>query len=189
MAVTRSSSKLQPHVLTLGCTGMLAGTALELETDGYAVSYLSRSGKLPSGSSGTSHICDWQSETSLKRAVRDAIDAHGVPEVILAWAHSVGPVLELARQVSNPSQTIRLHHVLGSSVSDPSRKDTLSRIRLGFEQLPGIEWRAICLGFVREEGRSRWLSHDEISAGALSAIRLKTPFYTIGQTAPWKLRP
>ena len=189
MADTRSSDDPRPHALTLGCTGMLAGTARGLETDGYSVSYLSRGGNLPKGSDGTSHICNWESATSLQAAVRGAIEAHGLPELVLAWAHTVGPALDLARQLSSPSQTIRFHHVLGSSVRDPSRKDALRRIKLGFDQLPGIDWRAICLGFVRESGTSRWLSHDEISSGALSAIRLATPVYTIGQTAPWKLRP
>ena len=189
MADIRSSSQMPPHALTLGCTGMLAGAALGMEADGLAVSYLSRSGKLPGGAKGTSHTCNWESETSLRNAVRDAIDAHGVPEIVLAWAHSVGPVMNLARQLSSPAQSIRLHHVLGSSVRDPSRKDALARIRLGFDQLPGIDWRAVCLGFVREAGQSRWLSHEEISAGALAAVQLRSPVYTIGQTAPWKLRP
>ena len=189
MAATQSSSTQAPHALTLGCTGMLAGAALGLEADGYAVSWLSRSGTLPDGAHGTSHICDWESATSLQAAVRSAIEANGLPEIVLAWAHTVGPVLEIARAISGSTKNVRLHHVLGSSVSDPARKDALARIKLGFDGLPGIDWRAICLGFVRSGETSRWLTHDEISAGALAAIRLKTPIYTVGQTAPWKYRP
>ena len=189
MADIRSSSDARPHALTLGCTGMLAGAAKGLEADGYAVSYLSRSGNLPNGADGTSHICNWESATSLQTAVRGAIERHGVPEIVLAWAHTIGPVLNLARHLSSPEHSVRLHHVLGSSVRNPARKDALSRIKLGFDQLPGIDWRAICLGYVRESEQSRWLTHLEISSGALSAIRLRSPIYTIGQTAPWKHRP
>lgn len=189
MADIQSSNHAQPHLLTLGCTGMLAGAALDLEAGGFRISYLSRSGTRPAGARGTSHACNWESATSLQAAVRSAINTHGMPEIVLAWAHAVGPVLELARQVASPAHTIRLHHVLGSSVRDPARKDTLGRIKLGFDQLPGIEWRAICLGFVREASGSRWLTNDEISDGALSAVRNNTPIYTIGQTAPWKYRP
>ncbi len=168
---------------------MLAGAALGLEADNYTVSYLSRSGHLPDRSSGTSHKCNWESETSLRDAVKGAIDSHGIPEVVLAWAHSVSPVLKLAQNLSAPTHTIQFHHVLGSSVSNPSQKDALKRIKLGFDELPGIRWHAVRLGFVREDGRSRWLSHQEISAGALRAVQLKTPIYTIGQAAPWKYRP
>jgi len=188
MADIRSSSA-RPHALTLGCTGMLAGAALGFEADGYAVSYLSRSGKLPESSSGTSHICNWESETSQHAAVRSAIDGYGIPKLVLAWAHSVGPVLALARQLSGSAQEIQFHHVLGSSVRNPNRKNALARIRLGFTELPGIHWHAICLGFVREGEGSRWLTHSEISGGALEAMRLRTPIYTVGQTAPWKHRP
>lgn len=189
MAATPFSKLRKPHALTLGCTGMLAGAATGLEADGYAVSYLNRSGRIPEAASGTSHLCNWESATSLQAAVRSAIDAHGIPELVLVWSHTVGPVLNLARQVSSPTADIRLHHVLGSSVRDPARKDTLARIQLGFSELPGIRWHAVCLGFVRERDGSRWLTHQEISEGALAAVRLKTPVYTIGQAAPWKYRP
>ena len=177
------------HTLTLGCTGMLSDAARGLERDGYAVSYLCRSGRLPDGSGGKAYSCDWAQETSIRRAAHEAIEESGVSEIVLAWSHSVGQVLSLARAMSSPAQSIRFHHVLGSSVNDPKRKDALARIRLSFSDLPGIDWHAVCLGFVREGKTSRWLTHEEISGGALSAIRLKTPVYTIGQTAPWKFRP
>jgi len=189
MAVTQFSNTAKPHALTLGCTGMLVGTALGLEADGYAVSYLSRSGTLPNSSSGTAYTCDWENPASLTNAVRNAIEEHGIPNLALAWSHTVGPVLDLAKQLSNTHHTVQLHHVLGSRVQDPTRNNALGRIKQEFTDLPGIAWHAICLGFVRGEAGPRWLTHEEISEGALSAVRLKSPVYTIGQTAPWKDRP
>ena len=180
---------MKPHALTLGCTGMLADAALGLEADGYAVSYLSRSGKRPASSHATSHSCDWNSETSLHAAARDAIIQHGTPQLALVWTHKIGQALRLARAISAPGQSLRFHHVLGSSLSDPSRKNAIERVRLGFSELLGVDWRAIRLGFKRDGNVSRWLTHEEISHGALEAVRLQTPIYTIGQTSPWKLRP
>lgn len=188
MAVTQSSSE-RPHALTLGCTGMLTGAALGLQADDYTVSYLSRSGRLPGEATGTSHTCSWDNEASLRRAVMEAIEIHGMPKLVLAWAHSVGPVMKLAEYLSNSENVVRFHHVLGSRVSDPSRNNPLKRIKLGFDALPGIQWHAVRLGYVLEHGRSRWLSNDEISSGTLQAVRLKSPIYSVGQIAPWKLRP
>ena len=121
--------------------------------------------------------------------MHEAVLRHGIPKLVLAWTHSVSQALGLARCLSSPTSDIRFHHVLGSSVRDPSRRDAVARIQLGFSELPGIHWHAICLGFKRMNGQSRWLLHSEISEGALKAIELAAPVYTIGQTAPWKHRP
>lgn len=190
MADIRSFSVThRSHALTLGCTGMLSAAGMGLEDDGFVVSYLSRSGRLPKRSNGTAYTCDWGHEAALRRAAHEAVLRHGVPKLVVAWTHSVSQALSLARCLSSPTSNIRFHHILGSSVRDPARKDALSRIQLSFSDLPGINWHAICLGFMRSNGQSRWLSHEEISEGTLKAIRLETPIYTIGQTAPWKYRP
>jgi hypothetical protein len=46
------------------------------------------------------------------------------------------------------------------------------------------------LGFAIEpDGRSRWLTHDEISAGAAEALADARPLSIIGTVTPWSARP
>ena len=190
MAATPSSDPAaRGHALTLGCTGMLAGAARSLAADGYTVSYLSRRGQLPRDCHGAAYACDWSDPGSVEAAVRQAVEAQGTPSIALVWTHEIGQALALARCLAAPSRTLRFHHVLGSAVSDPARKDTLSRVARSFSALPGMDWRAIYLGFKIEGAHARWLTHDEICAGAYEAVRLAAPIYTIGQTRPWSRHP
>ena len=46
------------------------------------------------------------------------------------------------------------------------------------------------LGFVRQAGRSRWLTDDEICRGVLRAIGTVEPEpIVVGQVEPWSARP
>ena len=42
---------------------------------------------------------------------------------------------------------------------------------------------------MREGGRSRWLTHDEISQGVLDAIQVGEDVAIIGTVQPWEERP
>ena len=54
---------------------------------------------------------------------------------------------------------------------------------------PNIQYRQVILGFVIEGGRSRWLTHAEISGGVLDAVRNDRLFSIVGTVEPWSLRP
>jgi hypothetical protein len=45
------------------------------------------------------------------------------------------------------------------------------------------------LGFIIENGHSRWLTHEEISAGVIQAICTKKPVTQVGLLEPWEMRP
>ena len=55
--------------------------------------------------------------------------------------------------------------------------------------LPHIRYRQVLLGFVHEDGQSRWLTHKEICAGAIQACASDDTVTIAGQVEPWNLRP
>ena len=69
----------------------------------------------------------------------------------------------------------RLVHVLGSAAAfdEVSVDDLETRPRLAYQQ--------VVLGSVREGGGSRWLSHEEISAGVLAAVEGGGRLYAAGE--------
>jgi hypothetical protein len=79
------------------------------------------------------------------------------------WAVGSGPII------------CRYFHVRGSAVADPSR--TRSEAEEQFAHYPTLHYLQVILGFVLENGRSRWLTDVEISQGVVTAIE------------PWSSRP
>lgn len=53
---------------------------------------------------------------------------------------------------------------------------------------PGCSYNQIQLGFITENGRSRWLTHRGIARRVITAIREKKAIDTIGQLEPWVQR-
>ena len=56
------------------------------------------------------------------------------------------------------------------------------------EGLP-IDYQAVVLGFVVEDGKSRWLTNAEISDGILAAIASGAPFTIVGTVELWSAKP
>jgi len=79
----------------------------------------------------------------------------------------------------------RIVHVLGSASRDPAT--------LGSEaprRQHRVRYQRVLLGFVVEQGRSRWLTDAEISAGALAAVDdPDADPYVVGQVEPWSAHP
>ena len=80
-----------------------------------------------------------------------------------------------------------LIEVLGSAASRPGAFGE-ERVRV-MQGLPHIRYRQVLLGFVHDDGVSRWLTHEEICAGVLRAAAGDDVVTVAGQVEPWKLRP
>ncbi len=52
-----------------------------------------------------------------------------------------------------------------------------------------IDYQAVLLGFVVEQGRSRWLANDEISSGVFAALESGSAFSIVGTVEPWSAHP
>lgn len=61
--------------------------------------------------------------------------------------------------------------------------------RARFEALPNIVYHEVILGFVTEGEDSRWLTHDEISRGVLTAIDGQASRFIVGTVEPRSARP
>ncbi|MFS8640353.1 MAG: short-chain dehydrogenase [Symbiobacteriaceae bacterium] len=188
----------KPHALVVGGTGMLRGASLGLAARGYTVSVVARrQSRLDAlvqeaaGLTGNIHpiALDYRDTTVLETALADARSRFGPVDLAVVWIHSVAPAapLAVARQVGSSERPGRFFHVLGSATADPSRPDP--RRRATFASFPNIRYREVILGFVVDGRRSRWLTHEEISAGVLAAVDADRPRFIVGTVEPWDLRP
>jgi len=158
------------RALVLGGTGMLAGSAVDLLEDGWHVVLPSRRRPtLPAtnGHSGPPRAArwvkaDWSAPDALATAAADALG--GPADLLVAWVHrevraavlrAVGPLLAPGAPV------VEVH---GSASANPlgGCPDPV---------LPSHPTQQVVLGYVRHAGRTRWLTHEEISAGVLDAVR------------------
>jgi hypothetical protein len=179
------------HALVIGGTGMLAGATHALAEDG-DVSVLSRHAAAFCRGHAQLHAepCDWSSASQLLPHVEAAIAARGAVSIALVWMHQRADTLPLeVGRVLARRGPVRFFHVMGSAVSDPSRPDRLLAYERAFGAVPNLAWRPVMLGFQIENGGSRWLTNEEISGGAIAAIRSDARKSLIGQVEPWEARP
>lgn len=170
-----------PHILVVGGTGMLSGLSKALAEDGGRLSLLSRRASAVGG-----FDCDYYDETAFCAALAAAIDRSGPIDLAVAWFHTlkIPAPRRLAEQVRG-----RMFQVLGSAVSDPAHPHRLAAAAAVAEGLADCALRQVVLGFKVEDGVSRWLTNEEISAGVLAAIRADLTYSVIGQTEPWSAKP
>jgi hypothetical protein len=147
------------RALVLGGTGMLAGAAAALLDDDWHVVLPSR--RRPAASGARWVKADWTNPTALASAAADVLD--GPADLLVAWVHrevrtavlrAVGPLLAAGAPV------VEVH---GSASANPlgGCPDPV---------LDGHPTQQVVLGYVRHAGRTRWLTHQEISAGVLDAV-------------------
>ena len=172
---------MAPHILVVGGTGMLSGLCKALAEDGGRLSLLSRRASALGG-----FDCDYHDEAAFAAALKAAVDRSGPIDLAVAWFHTlkIPAPRRLAERVRG-----RMFQVLGSAAADPGHPRRLETARKVAEGLPDCAVRQVVLGFKVEDGRSRWLTNDEISAGVLAAIRADLTYSIIGQSEPWSARP
>ncbi len=155
------------RALVLGGTGMLAGVAATLLDDGWHVVLPSRRRPtLPdtNGNARGAHWvkADWTIPTALAEAAREALG--GPAALLVAWVHRevrTGVLRAVAPLLAPGAPVVEVH---GSASANPlgGCPDPV---------LPDHPTQQVVLGYVRHAGRTRWLTHDEISAGVLDAVR------------------
>lgn len=186
------------HALVVGGTGMLRGVSLGLAERGYGVSVVARRrfrledlAKAAAALPGRIHPLplDYRDTEALVAALRDACSSLGPIELAVVWIHGDAPhaPLAVARWVGGPARPGRYFRILGSAAADPSHPDP-ARMAM-FEALGNIRYREVILGFVVEGHTSRWLTHEEISAGVLAAVDSDQPRFIVGTVRPWHLHP
>lgn len=154
------------RALVLGGTGMLAGVAAALLDDGWRVVLPSR--RRPSLPVTNGHVhaahwvkADWTLPTVLADAAHEALG--GPADLLVAWVHRevrAGVLRAVAPLLAPEAPVVEVH---GSASANPvgGCPDPV---------LPGHPTQQVVLGYVRHAGRTRWLTHQEISAGVLDTV-------------------
>jgi len=128
-------------------------------------------------------VCDYNNGTALAEALMQLAP----PDLLVAWIHGRAPAARRALAESVAAEG-RFVQVLGSAHGDPSHPERLAEMARAADGFP-IDYSAVVLGFVVEDGRSRWLNNDEISSGVFAAIESGAPLSIVGTVEPWSARP
>lgn len=170
---------------------MLRGVVLRLARRGSPVTVIARDVMKLNGlereAPGLVHgvSADYRYTDLLIHRIATAIEERGDIDLAILWIHDDAPQAldAIARTLLNRNRNVRLLHVRGSAAAKPDRVDAI-------ENLPrSIAYREVILGFIREHGGSRWLSHAEICDGVLSAIETDMSRSIVGVVTPWGARP
>jgi len=171
---------------------MLSGLVAALARQGRHVSVIARDprrlARLAETADGiTPQALDYRDADALEAALLQTRRDNGAIERAVCWFHTAAPKIPLA--VARHVEQVYCH-VLGSAVADPSTPTALDHWRAAFAVLPRLDYRIVVLGFVLEPGgRSRWLTDDEICAGAAEALANGRPLTIVGTVTPWSARP
>lgn len=160
------------RALVLGGTGMLAGCAETLIADGWHVVLPSRrQAPIPAADidgNGNGHRkavwvqASWAEPAAL--AERAARALGGPADLLVAWVHRTErmSVLRAVAPLLAPRAPVVEVHGSGSANPVGGCPDPV---------LADHPTQQVVLGFVRHAGRTRWLTHQEISAGVLDGVR------------------
>ncbi|MDX9858286.1 MAG: hypothetical protein RBT76_10880 [candidate division Zixibacteria bacterium] len=185
------------HCLVVGGTGMLRTVAIVLAEAGHRVSVVARNKERLVGlirdtqrSPGVINpiAVDYSDRAAFEAKLREATAVLGPIAMAVVWirsdaADSLAVVARLLGEQSDPCQVYR---ILGSQAADPS---VTTDAHSPFDNIAGVSYRTVILGFKREHERSRWLTDDEISAGVLDAIANDRLAAVVGTVEPWDQRP
>lgn len=192
-------SEQDAHALVVGGTGMLRRASLYLAERGDAVSVIARSRErlaslveaaatLPG--SVNPLALDYRESERLVEELRGAVAAYGPVGLAVCWIHhevAPGAFRVIVDTVGAGSPSVRLFHVRGSAVANPASGGP--KPPEWMNEYPQVKYRQVILGFVIEGGRSRWLTHEEISGGVIAAIHDDAERFIVGTVEPWSMRP
>ncbi len=194
------TGKPAKHTLIVGGSGMLSEVALHCAREGQIVTVIARGIPALQALADAAVDCrgrilplalDYRDGQALVAGIRNAIAEHGPILNAVCWIHSTAPdaPLQVAASIGkwNQGQSCRYFDVLGSAAASPAARGDKRRQLIA--QITNILYRSIVLGFVREKGFSRWLTHREIAGGLIGALKDDRTEMIIGQVEPWRLRP
>ena len=173
------------HALIVGGSGMLAGLCRSLCGCSEQVSVLARNERrLRAIAAEIEPIaCDYNNG----RALAETLSQLEPPDLLIAWIHGRAPQARRAFAECVAADG-RFVQVLGSAHADPSHPERLKEMEQAAAGLP-IDYSAVVLGFAVENGRSRWLTTDEVSNGVFAAVEQSAPYAVIGTIEPWSAKP
>jgi hypothetical protein len=179
------------HALVIGGTGMLSKVSIWLAANGYHVSVIGRNQEKMQRllnadvrpSRMTPVLVDYTNNEELAKQLRQIQKLNGNIDLVVAWVHATGKnVIPCLTNCMSDAEQWKLFHVNGSSAK-------LDNIKKKMDVPKNVQYHQIQLGFILENGNSRWLLHDEISNGVIQAITEGEIKKIIGTIEPWDKRP
>lgn len=156
--------------LAVGATGMLAGALKSLAQRSKHTTLIAwHASRAASGLPRTTAIdLDWRDTEAFKAALEPALTAP--LDVALIWMHGSGNIALHWLLDRLKTQDALVAQVLSSTAPDPTAfRDALDR------EVARCRYRTVRLGAIPlTGGGSRWLTDEEISAGAILAIDTAT---------------
>lgn len=179
------------HTLIIGGSGMLADVSIWFAREGHRVSVIGRDvaklRRLEMQSDNiTSLVTDYTDYNDFRMKIKEAIDTFGPFQLVIAWIHSnhkdvIGLVSD--ENKSDHPFCWDVYHILGSGAD-------LNKVGREINVEMNCSYHQIQLGFVIEQnGRSRWLTHKEISSGVIRSVSEELDRYVVGCLEPWEKRP
>ena len=181
------------RALLLGATGMLAAAARHAAMRADECVLVSRGAD--AFSFGSTALDEKLTRLPLsyedEPALLDQLAGHAPFDLALTW---IRPRAELLRAALDALvapggllvEAMGSRSILTGSNGEPS----IAALRSdAFAQQSDITYAQVILGFVRENGASRWLNHEEISAAAIAQMEMPLPRRIAGTLEPWDERP
>ena len=151
------------RALVIGGTGMLADATRWLASEGWEITLLARRPETLAQEIGAHPVLfDWGDP----EAHQLLADLSGNFALVLIWLHD--DAVHLARpaedRLAPGARVVRIHGALSADPTIHTRREPDPR--------PGLARQSVILGWhPGPDGERIWLSHDEISGGAIEALK------------------
>lgn len=186
---------MMKHILIVGGTGMLKGTATHFIEKGYIVSILARNRdrldglrrEYPQWKGRILPIAqDYRNSEQALKKVKEAAEMYAYIDTAVLWIHDTGRQFseEVKKFIFSHHPDAKVYQLLGHALVNPVQMSQST----WQEQYPN-RYREIFLGYQRKGSSSRWLTNREISEGTIQAVEEDRPEFTVGITEPWEARP
>ncbi|MCY7362658.1 MAG: short-chain dehydrogenase [Ignavibacteria bacterium] len=185
------------HVLVVGGTGMLKDVSLYFAIHGKKVSVIARDqikfeelilAKDTFGFINPIRV-DYTDYEQLKNKLHNAINIYGPVETAVCWIHSTAPEAPhiIAEIINEANIPVKYFHILGSEYVNPLNQ--IEDFKETFHRYKNISYKKIILGFIIEDGHSRWLTNTEIGNGVTDALKKDEDLFIVGKVEPWEMKP
>jgi NADPH:quinone reductase-like Zn-dependent oxidoreductase len=184
------------HALVIGGTGMLQQATIALARRSRRLTAVARTAAslaalarlIGDRGSDRYEALNWNQADEFVLDLQKLVDEVGPPSFVLAWLHDMSLGARVAAAVSPPQRRPGdFFQVIGSSGGN--HHGNAKALRDQVAEVSAVRYFQIILGFKREAGASRWLTHDEVSTGVLDAIAKREACHIVGTVHPWEQRP
>jgi hypothetical protein len=122
---------------------------------------------------------DYQDSESLQEKIEAARQTYGNFHNAICWIHSVAPKAHsiIIKFLESCSVPCSYFHIMGSSNIQALKDSTTSEFTQG---LRTVVYHRIVLGAIYQGSSFRWLTHEEIASGVMTAVESRSKYYVVG---------